>query len=53
MLLLTYLTYDFLGYSYDYTTSCSCKPLHASAANSALLAVVILSAALVITLLGG
>lgn len=41
------------GYSYDYTNTCTCKPSHASAANSALLAVVILSAALVITVLGG
>jgi len=41
------------GYSYDYTDTCSCQLIHDMAGNSALLAVVILSAALVLTILGG
>lgn len=41
------------GYQYDYTDSCSCIPLHMVAANGAVVAAVLLSAALVITLMGG
>ena len=41
------------GYIYDYTNSCSCEPLFAVASHGTLLAVVLLSAALVVTVMGG
>ena len=41
------------GYMYDWTSSCSCVPVHAVAAKGAVAAVVLLSAVLVIILVGG